>query len=215
VRYTLAGSTAPLAVANYTYDTLPPAARAAVPTDTQLANAAGVALHQLTANPDIVAGAGPGDQPDAAAQPDRKRRPYKAPRPRISTGGSYGNDGAERDQPSPSAVAIVYAGGSPAEQDSSHPRRRAPRHSHLADIEASRRVRDSQRPQSARASFLSGRVAQEDVEPDRPDSSVCFRGSRRQVRTVPEVVRSLGSRILHPSTKHDPPRWMTSADGLR
>ncbi len=31
VRYTLAGSTAPLAIANYTYNTLPPAARAAVP----------------------------------------------------------------------------------------------------------------------------------------------------------------------------------------
>ena len=72
-------STAPLAVANYTYDTLPPAARAAVPTDTQLANAADVALNQLTANPDTVAGPGPGDQPDAAAQPDRKRRPYKSP----------------------------------------------------------------------------------------------------------------------------------------
>ncbi len=79
VRYTLAGSTAPLAVANYTYDTLPPAARAAVPTDTQLANAAGVALNQLTANPDTVADAGLDDQPDAATQPNRKRRPYKAP----------------------------------------------------------------------------------------------------------------------------------------
>jgi len=79
VRYSLAGSTAPLAVANYTYDTLPPAARAAVPTDTQLANAADTALNQLTANPDTAAGAGLDDQPDAAAQPDRKRRPYKAP----------------------------------------------------------------------------------------------------------------------------------------
>jgi len=79
VRYTLAGSTAPLAIANYTYNTLPPAARAAVPPDIQLANAAGVALNQLTANPDTVAGPGPGDQPDGPAKPERKRRPYKAP----------------------------------------------------------------------------------------------------------------------------------------
>jgi len=43
------------------------------------ARAADVALNQLTANPDTVAAPGPGDQPDAAARPDRKRRPYKAP----------------------------------------------------------------------------------------------------------------------------------------
>ena len=43
------------------------------------ARAADVALNQLTANPDTVAAPGPGDQRDAAARPDRKRRPYKAP----------------------------------------------------------------------------------------------------------------------------------------
>ncbi len=50
VRYSLAGSTAPLAVADYTYDALPAAARAAVPTDTELAAAADTALTQLTAD---------------------------------------------------------------------------------------------------------------------------------------------------------------------
>jgi predicted nuclease of restriction endonuclease-like (RecB) superfamily len=50
VRYALAGSTAPLAVADYTYDALPPAARAAVPTEAELADAAGAVLDQLTAN---------------------------------------------------------------------------------------------------------------------------------------------------------------------
>jgi len=79
VRYTLAGSTAPLAVANYTYNTLPPAAHAAVPTDSQLANAADTARNQLTANPDTAARLSPGDQPDGPAKPERKRRPYKAP----------------------------------------------------------------------------------------------------------------------------------------
>ncbi len=44
VRYSLAGSTAPLAVADYSYDALPPAARAAVPTDIELDDAAGIAL---------------------------------------------------------------------------------------------------------------------------------------------------------------------------
>jgi predicted nuclease of restriction endonuclease-like (RecB) superfamily len=46
VRYSLAGSTTPLAVAGYTYDTLPPSARTAVPTDTELAAAAGAILDQ-------------------------------------------------------------------------------------------------------------------------------------------------------------------------
>jgi len=50
VRYALAGSTAPLAVADYTYDALPPAARAVVPTEAELADAAGAVLDQLTAN---------------------------------------------------------------------------------------------------------------------------------------------------------------------
>jgi len=44
VRYSLAGSTAPLAVAGYTYDALPAAARDAVPTDAELATALGAAL---------------------------------------------------------------------------------------------------------------------------------------------------------------------------
>jgi len=49
VRYSLAGTTAPLAVADYTYDALPPSARDAVPTATELATAAGAVLTQLTA----------------------------------------------------------------------------------------------------------------------------------------------------------------------
>ncbi len=44
VRYSLANSTAPLAVAGYTYDALPAAARDAVPTDAELATALGTAL---------------------------------------------------------------------------------------------------------------------------------------------------------------------------
>ena len=50
VRYALAGSTAPLAVADYTYDALPLAARVAVPTETELTEAADAVLDQLTAN---------------------------------------------------------------------------------------------------------------------------------------------------------------------
>ena len=50
VRYSLAGATAPLAVADYTYDALPQAAREAVPTDTELADATGAALDELTTN---------------------------------------------------------------------------------------------------------------------------------------------------------------------
>jgi predicted nuclease of restriction endonuclease-like (RecB) superfamily len=57
VRYSLAGTTAPLAVADYTYDALPASARDAVPTDTELATAAGAVLTQLT---------GGGPQPGAA-----------------------------------------------------------------------------------------------------------------------------------------------------
>jgi len=82
------------ALAGYERDLMherPNAARAAVPTDTQLANAAGVALNQLTANPDTVAGPGPGDQRDAGTQPDRKRRPYKAACPESQRARSYGN----------------------------------------------------------------------------------------------------------------------------
>ncbi len=44
VRYSLAGSTAPLAVAGYTYAALPAGARDAVPTDAELATALGSAL---------------------------------------------------------------------------------------------------------------------------------------------------------------------------
>ncbi|GAA3514355.1 PDDEXK nuclease domain-containing protein [Georgenia daeguensis] len=51
VRYSLAGTTAPVAVADYTYDTLPASVREAVPTDRELAAAAaGVELSQLTHN---------------------------------------------------------------------------------------------------------------------------------------------------------------------
>ena len=50
VRYSLAGSTAPLAVADYTYDALPLAARAAIPTETELTEAADAALDQFIAN---------------------------------------------------------------------------------------------------------------------------------------------------------------------
>jgi len=49
VRYSLAGTTAPLAVADYTYDALPASARDAVPTDTELSTAADAVLTQLTA----------------------------------------------------------------------------------------------------------------------------------------------------------------------
>ena len=41
VRYSLAGTTAPLAVADYTYDTLPPLVRELVPTENELASALG------------------------------------------------------------------------------------------------------------------------------------------------------------------------------
>jgi len=85
------------------------AARAAVPTDTQLANAAGVALNQLTANPDTVAGPGPGDQRDAGTQPDRNGVRIRQPAPNLN-GRVLTGIGAERDQPSPSAVAIACAG---------------------------------------------------------------------------------------------------------
>ena len=61
VRYSLAGSTAPLAVADYTYDALPPAARASVPTETELTDAAGAALDQLTANAELSASEDDGD----------------------------------------------------------------------------------------------------------------------------------------------------------
>ncbi len=44
VRYALASATAPLAVANYTYDTLPPAVQEAVPSSEQLGTAAAAAL---------------------------------------------------------------------------------------------------------------------------------------------------------------------------
>ena len=47
VRYSLAGTSAPLAVADYTYDALPASARGAVPTDAELASAVDAALAEL------------------------------------------------------------------------------------------------------------------------------------------------------------------------
>ncbi|KXF52275.1 hypothetical protein AXA44_47755 [Rhodococcus sp. SC4] len=47
VRYSLAGTTAPLAVADYTYDTLPAPVRELVPTDDELAAAVGETLTDL------------------------------------------------------------------------------------------------------------------------------------------------------------------------
>ncbi len=47
VRYSLAGTTAPLAVADYTYDTLPAPVRELVPTDDELASALGETLTDL------------------------------------------------------------------------------------------------------------------------------------------------------------------------
>ena len=44
VRYSLAGAAAPLAVAGYTYDALPPALRDLIPTDDELTDALGSAL---------------------------------------------------------------------------------------------------------------------------------------------------------------------------
>jgi len=50
VRYSLAGTTAPLAVATYTYDALPPSVREAVPTDDELAAALGATISELEAS---------------------------------------------------------------------------------------------------------------------------------------------------------------------
>ena len=47
VRYSLAGTTAPLAVANYTYDTLPDPIRELVPTDNELATAVDATWNEL------------------------------------------------------------------------------------------------------------------------------------------------------------------------
>ena len=51
VRYSLAGTTAPLAVADYTYDTLPAPVRELVPTDDELASAVGETLTHLAETP--------------------------------------------------------------------------------------------------------------------------------------------------------------------
>ena len=51
VRYSLAGTTAPLAVADYTYDTLPAPLRELVPTDDELASAVGETLTHLAETP--------------------------------------------------------------------------------------------------------------------------------------------------------------------
>ena len=58
VRYSLAGTNQPLAVADYTYDTLPANVRDAVPTETELAAAAGSALSEVDgdAGPDSLRG---------------------------------------------------------------------------------------------------------------------------------------------------------------
>ncbi len=65
VRYSLAGTTAPLAVADYTYDALPASARDAVPTEAELASAAGAVVSQL-ATADR-----PAKAPESAASDDR------------------------------------------------------------------------------------------------------------------------------------------------
>lgn len=52
VRYSLADTAAPLAVAHSTYDSLPTAEQDAVPTDTELAELAGTALTQLASQSD-------------------------------------------------------------------------------------------------------------------------------------------------------------------
>jgi predicted nuclease of restriction endonuclease-like (RecB) superfamily len=59
VRYSLAGTTAPLAVADYTYATLPAPVRELVPTDDELASAVGETLTHLKAS----------RRPDGDAQP--------------------------------------------------------------------------------------------------------------------------------------------------
>ncbi|WP_127127828.1 PDDEXK nuclease domain-containing protein [Georgenia sp. SYP-B2076] len=59
VRYALAGTNQPLAVADYTYAPLPAAAREAVPTDVELAAAAGAALTYLTDEGTAAEGKGP------------------------------------------------------------------------------------------------------------------------------------------------------------
>lgn len=50
VRYSLAGTTAPLAVADYTYDTLPAPLRELVPTDDDLATAVAETITKLDAH---------------------------------------------------------------------------------------------------------------------------------------------------------------------
>jgi predicted nuclease of restriction endonuclease-like (RecB) superfamily len=61
VRYSLAAATSPLAVADYTYDTLPDAARASVPTEVELTQAVGSTLATIRA----ATPTGTGDQPGA------------------------------------------------------------------------------------------------------------------------------------------------------
>jgi hypothetical protein len=67
VRYSLAGTTAPLAVADYTYDALPASARDAVPADTELATAAGAILTELNAADP------PGKPPEPTASHNRRQ----------------------------------------------------------------------------------------------------------------------------------------------
>lgn len=65
MRYSLAGTTAPLAVADYTYDALPASARDAVPTDTELATAAGDVIQLTATDP-------PGKPPERTASNNRQ-----------------------------------------------------------------------------------------------------------------------------------------------
>ncbi len=88
VRYALASATAPLAVANYTYDALPPAIREAVPSTEQLGRAVRATLSgegtlmsgglatpttagALTGEGTLTAGGKPGSAEDAEPSPSR------------------------------------------------------------------------------------------------------------------------------------------------
>lgn len=77
VRYALASATAPLAVADYTYDSLPPSIREAVPSTEQLEAAAAAAHGIITVQGNVGANAAAsvnsGETPfaDSQAVPDR------------------------------------------------------------------------------------------------------------------------------------------------
>jgi len=69
VRYALSGSPTPLAVADYTYDNLPPETRAALPDSAQLRALLDQTVHELTTDDGLIedlpdpSGEGPADQP--------------------------------------------------------------------------------------------------------------------------------------------------------